>query len=42
MRIFNRRDFECIAAQIAHEMQIFMKEKGVNPLKNLIVPLCQV
>ena len=23
-------------------MQQFMKEKDVNPLKNMIVPLCQV
>lgn len=29
------------AARYAQEMMLFMKEKGLNPLKNLIVPLVQ-
>lgn len=29
------------AARYAQEMMIFMKEKGLNPLKNLLVPLAQ-
>ncbi|XP_004929631.1 mitochondrial inner membrane protein OXA1L isoform X2 [Bombyx mandarina] len=29
------------AARYAQEMMLFMKEKGLNPLKNLIVPLAQ-
>jgi len=30
------------AAQAGYELQQFMNEKGVNPLKNMIVPLVQV
>ena len=30
------------AAQAGFELQTFMNEKGVNPLKNMIVPLLQV
>lgn len=30
------------AAQMAYEIQQFMKEKGLNPFKNLMVPLIQV
>ncbi|EDW69562.1 mitochondrial inner membrane protein OXA1L [Drosophila virilis] len=29
------------SARYAQEMMLFMKEKGVNPLKNMIVPLAQ-
>lgn len=29
------------AARYAQEMMLFMKEKGLNPLKNMIVPLAQ-
>ncbi|ALC44100.1 CG6404 [Drosophila busckii] len=29
------------SARYAQEMMVFMKEKGVNPLKNMIVPLAQ-
>lgn len=29
------------AARYAQEMMLFMKEKGMNPLKNMIVPLAQ-
>ncbi|XP_047996074.1 mitochondrial inner membrane protein OXA1L-like [Leguminivora glycinivorella] len=29
------------AARYAQEMMIFMKEKGLNPLKNMLVPLAQ-
>lgn len=30
------------AAKYAQELMIFMKEKQVNPLKNMVVPLAQV
>lgn len=30
------------AARYSQELMLFMKEKGVNPLKNMIVPLVQV
>lgn len=30
------------AARYSQELMIFMKEKDVNPLKNMIVPLAQV
>ncbi|XP_045463434.1 mitochondrial inner membrane protein OXA1L isoform X2 [Harmonia axyridis] len=30
------------AAKYSQEMMIFMKEKGVNPLKNMIVPMAQM
>jgi hypothetical protein len=38
-KLFLRR-FE--AARMGYEIQSFMKEKGLNPLKNLMVPLIQV
>ncbi len=34
--------YSCLAAQMAYELQTFMKEKGLNPFKNLMVPLIQV
>lgn len=30
------------AARYSQELMLFMKEKGVNPFKNMIVPLVQV
>lgn len=30
------------AARYSQELMVFMKEKGLNPLKNMIVPLAQV
>lgn len=30
------------AARYAQELMLFMKEKNVNPLKNMIVPFAQV
>ncbi|KAK9886749.1 hypothetical protein WA026_018401 [Henosepilachna vigintioctopunctata] len=30
------------AAKYSQEMMLFMKEKGVNPLKNMVVPLAQM
>lgn len=30
------------AARYSQEMMLFMKEKELNPLKNLVVPLAQV
>lgn len=33
---------ELDAARYSQELMIFMKEKSVNPLKNMIVPLAQV
>lgn len=30
------------AARYSHETMVFMKEKNLNPLKNMIVPLAQV
>lgn len=30
------------AAKYSQEMMLFMKEKDLNPLKNMIVPLAQV
>jgi hypothetical protein len=39
LKLFLRR-FE--AALMSYEIQSFMKEKGLNPLKNLIGPVIQV
>lgn len=33
---------ELEAARYSQELMLFMKEKGLNPLKNMIVPLAQV
>lgn len=33
---------ELEAARYSQELMLFMREKGVNPLKNMIVPLAQV
>lgn len=33
---------ELEVARYSQELMLFMKEKGVNPLKNMIVPLAQV
>lgn len=33
---------ELEVARYSQELMIFMKEKGLNPLKNMIVPLAQV
>lgn len=33
---------ELDAARYSQELMLFMKEKGLNPLKNMIVPLAQV
>lgn len=33
---------EMEAARYSQELMIFMREKGLNPLKNMIVPLAQV
>lgn len=37
-----QRGNELDAARYSQEMMIFMKEKGMNPLKNMLVPLVQV
>lgn len=33
--------FAIAGARLGHELAAFMKEKEVNPIKGLIVPLCQ-